>query len=123
MPNYSTGHIGVTAQYGYNSNIILSDLTIRGGAHGLKLSGQQWILKNIRTSGSTTGISAGGLNAVCLPCSFEYAATGIDAAGVSGSLVVIDSSASYIGTMISGTSSTGAGNSIILENINNCSPE
>lgn len=114
MPNYSTGHVGVTSQYDYNSNVILNDLTINGGATGLKLSGQQWILKNIKTSGTTTGISAGGFNVVCLDCSFAYAATGIDATGISGSLVVIDSSASNIGNMIS-----SSGNSIILENISN----
>ncbi|KAJ6101768.1 hypothetical protein N7486_004195 [Penicillium sp. IBT 16267x] len=114
MPDYSTGHVGVTSQYDYNSNIILNDLTFYGGATGLKLSGQQWILKNIKTSGTTTGISAGGFNVVCLDCYFEYAATGIDATGISGSLVVIDSSASNLGTMIS----SGA-NSITLENISN----
>lgn len=119
MPNYSTGHVGVTSQYGYNSNVILNDLTFNGGAYGLKLSGQQWILKNIKTSGTTTGIQAGGFNIVCLACSFSYAATGIDATGISASLVVIDSSGTSIGTLVSGTSSGGAGNSIILENIQN----
>lgn len=117
MPNYSTGHVGVTSQYDYNSNIILNDLTINGGAIGLKLSGQQWILKNIKTSGTTTGISAGGFNVVCLSCSFAFAGTGIDATGISGSLVVIDSSATSVGTMIN-----GAQNSIILENISNSGP-
>jgi glucan 1,3-beta-glucosidase len=119
MPDYSTGHVGVTSQYDYNSNIILNDLTFNGGAYGLKLSGQQWILKNIKTSGTTTGISAGGFNVVCLSCSFAYASTGIDATGVSGSLAVIDSSATSVGAMISGNTNSGAGNSIILENISN----
>lgn len=119
MPNYSTGHVGVTSQYGYNSNIILNDLTFNGGAYGLQLSGQQWILKNIKTTGTTTGIQAGGFNVVCLACSFSNAATGIDATAVSASLVVIDSTGSSIGTLVSGTNSNGAGNSIILENIQN----
>ncbi|OBT38861.1 hypothetical protein VE00_10871 [Pseudogymnoascus sp. WSF 3629] len=119
MPNYSTGHVGVTSQYGYNSNVILNDLTFNGGAYGLKLSGQQWILKNIKTTGTTTGIQVGGFNVVCLACSFSNAATGIDATGVSASLVVIDSSGTSIGTFVSGTNNGGAGNSIILENIQN----
>ena len=119
MPDFSTGHVGVTSQYGSNSNLILNDLTINGGAVGLKLSGQQWILKNIKTSGTTTGIQAGGFNVVCQACSFSFAATGIDATGISGSLAVIDSSSTSIGTFVVGNSNGGAGNSIILENIQN----
>jgi glucan 1,3-beta-glucosidase len=119
MPDFSTGHVGVTSQYGFNSNLILNDLTINGGAVGLKLSGQQWILKNIKTSGTTTGIQAGGFNVVCQACSFSFASTAIDATGISGSLVVIDSSAASIGTFVKGNSNGGAGNSIILENVQN----
>ncbi|EED13452.1 exo-beta-1,3-glucanase, putative [Talaromyces stipitatus ATCC 10500] len=117
MPNYSTGHVGVTSQYDSNSNIILNDLTFNGGAYGLKLSGQQWILKNIKTSGTTTGIKAGGFSVVCQACSFAYAATGIDATGVSGTITVIDSSGSNLGVFLQGTNSGGAGNSVVLENV------
>ncbi|KAI7973940.1 hypothetical protein EIK77_001351 [Talaromyces pinophilus] len=117
MPDYSTGHVGVTSQYDSNSNIILNDLTFNGGAYGLKLSGQQWILKNIKTSGTTTGISAGGFSVVCQACSFQYAATGIDATGVSGTITVIDSSGLDLGVFLSGTNSGGAGNSVVLENV------
>lgn len=117
MPDYSTGHVGVTSQYDSNSNIILNDLTFNGGAYGLKLSGQQWILKNIKTSGTTTGISAGGFSVVCLSCSFEYAATGIDATGIDGVVSVIDSSGLDLEYFLTGTDSGGAGYSIILENI------
>ncbi|EEA18713.1 exo-beta-1,3-glucanase, putative [Talaromyces marneffei ATCC 18224] len=117
MPDYSTGHVGVTSQYDSNSNIILNDLTFNGGAYGLKLSGQQWILKNIKTSGTTTGISAGGFSVVCQACSFEYAATGIDATGVSGTTTVIDSSGLNLGVFLKGTNSGGAVNSVVLENV------
>lgn len=117
MPDYSTGHVGVTSQFGYNSNIILNDLTFNGGAFGLMMPGQQWILKNIRTSGTKVGIYAAAYNVVCLACSFEYGETGIDATGISGSLVVIDSSARGIGAMVTGKRSHGADHSMILENI------
>lgn len=117
MPDYSTGHVGVTSQFGYNSNIILNDLTFNGGAFGLMMSGQQWILKNIKTSGTKVGIYAGAYNVVCLGCSFEYGEKGIDATGISGSVVAIDSSARGIGAMITGKSSHGADHSMILENI------
>jgi glucan 1,3-beta-glucosidase len=117
MPDYSTGHVGVTADYGYNSNVILNDLTFNGGAYGLQLSGQQWIFKNIKTSGTTTGISAGGFSVVCLSCSFEYGAVGIDATVVDGVVSVIDTTGLDLEYLVSGTSSGGAGYSIILENV------
>ncbi|KAH8692283.1 putative exo-beta-1,3-glucanase [Talaromyces proteolyticus] len=119
MPDYSTGHVGVTSQYDSNSNVILNDLTFNGGAYGLKLSGQQWILKNIKTNGTTTGISAGGFSITCLACSFANGATGIDGTVVSGSLTVIDSTGSSLGNFVTGKSSTSGANSIVLENVVN----
>jgi glucan 1,3-beta-glucosidase len=60
-----------------------------------------------------------GFNFVCQQCSFQNAAVGIDASGVSGSLTVIDSSSSS-GTLISSSASGGsAENSIILDNVQN----
>lgn len=124
MPDNSSGHVGVTSQYDYNSNIILNDLTFNGGAYGLKMSGQQWIFKNIKTSGTTTGISAGGFSVVCQACSFSYGGTGIDATGVSGTITVIDSSATYMQNLVAGTNSGNDYNSVVLENIvmNNSGP-
>lgn len=117
MPDYSTGHIGITSQYDSNSNVIMNDLTFNGGVYGMKLSGQQWIAKNIKVSGSTTGIYAGAYSFVCLACSFTNAATGIDATGIDGVISVIDSSGSNLEYFMTGTSSGGAGYSMILENI------
>lgn len=86
----------------------------------MSLSGQQWILKGITINGATTGIKAGGFDVVCLQCSFQNAATGIDASGVSGSLTVVDSSGGSLGSLISSSNSGGgAGYSIILDNVQN----
>jgi glucan 1,3-beta-glucosidase len=119
MPNSSTGHTGSTSQYDSNSNVILNDLTFNGGAYGINMSGQQWIFKNIKTNGTTTGLKAGGWSVVCLSCSFANGGTGIDASVVSGVLSVIDSSGTAVGNLVSGKSSSGAGNSIVLENVSN----
>lgn len=118
MPDYSSGHVGVTSQYDSNSNVILNDLTFNGGAYGLHLTnGQQWIFKNIKTNGTTTGISTVGWSIVCQACSFANGATGIDVSGVSGTTTVIDSSGSGLGVFLSGTDSGDAHNSVVLENV------
>ncbi|KAL4866510.1 hypothetical protein BDV12DRAFT_210436 [Aspergillus spectabilis] len=117
MPDNSN-HVGVTSQYDSNSNIILNDLTFYGGAIAMELSGQQWILKGININGANVGIKAGAFQLVCLDCTLQNGATGIDASGISGSLTVIDSSGSSLGNMI--ISSNGGGsaqNSIILDNV------
>ncbi|RAL17631.1 putative exo-beta-1,3-glucanase [Aspergillus homomorphus CBS 101889] len=117
MPNNSK-HVGVTSQYDSNSNIILNDLTFYGGAIAMQLSGQQWILKGININGANVGIKAGGFELVCLDCTLQNGATGIDASGISGSLTVIDSSGSYLGNMIISSNAGGsAKNSIILDKV------
>jgi glucan 1,3-beta-glucosidase len=84
------------------------------------LSGQQWVLKGITINGANTGIKAGAFNIVCLECSFQNGAVGIDASGVSGSLTMIDSTGNYLGTLVTSTNSGGsAQNSIILDNVQN----
>ncbi|RFU32374.1 Beta-glucosidase/Glucan 1,3-beta-glucosidase/Glucan endo-1,3-beta-D-glucosidase, partial [Scytalidium lignicola] len=119
MPDFSD-HVGITTQYDSNSNIILNDLTFFGGSIGIELSGQQWILKGITINGANTGIKAGAFQIVCLKCSFENGAVGIDASGVSGSLTMIDSTGNSLGTMVTSTNSGGsAQNSIILDNVQN----
>jgi glucan 1,3-beta-glucosidase len=86
----------------------------------MQLSGQQWLLKGISIDGAHTGIQAGGFDIVCLHCSFQHGAVGIDASGVSGSLTVIDSSGGSMGTLISSSNSGGgAGHSIVLDNVQN----
>lgn len=84
----------------------------------MALGGQQWILKNIVINGANTGIVAGAFNLVVQGCTFENGAVGIEASGVSGSLTVIDTTGSNMGTLISSNTAGGSPeNSMILENV------
>ncbi|KAK7714001.1 hypothetical protein SLS57_007288 [Botryosphaeria dothidea] len=121
MPNYSTGHIGMrTGEWdgdqGYNSNIIINDLTFNGGKVGIWASGQQWVFKGMKFNGCTTGMQLSGNDVVVTGSTFQNLGTGIDANGIGGSLVVIDSTTASIGTFIS-SGSEYQPNSIVLENI------
>lgn len=128
MPNFSTGHAGVTVALnyprfpdpsGFNSALILNDLTFNGGATGMILNGQQWVLKGMSFNRCNTGIRANGFNVVVHNSSFTDCTTGIDAHGVSGSLTVLDTITTNIGTLVNSGDTGNAKNSIILENVIN----
>ncbi|KAG2413903.1 hypothetical protein HFD88_003093 [Aspergillus terreus] len=119
MPTKGSNHVGLTTQYDYNSNIIVSDLTFNGGAVGMHLSGQQWVFRNLKFRGTLTGVIAGGTNIVFLGCSFEAGDVAIKADSTSGSLTVIDSTGSNMRTFITSNDSHSAGNAIILDNVEN----
>ncbi|KKK20548.1 hypothetical protein AOCH_002606 [Aspergillus ochraceoroseus] len=117
MPHGTTSHVGLTTQYDYNSNLILNDLWFNGGNIGMKLSGQQWVFRNISFYGTSTAVQAGATDILFLGCRFSGNRVGIDATGTSGSLTVIDSNASGVDTFVVAANTTGAGNAIILENV------
>ena len=128
MPNFSTGHAGVTVALnyppypdpsGFNSGIILNDLTFNGGAACMIMNGQQFVLKGMTFNRCNTGIRANGFNFVIHNSTFADCTTGIDAHGISGSLTVLDTVTANVGTLVSsGYSGFGnAHNSIILENV------
>ncbi|KAJ9226453.1 CAZyme family GH55 [Paecilomyces variotii] len=119
MPLGSTGHTGLTTDYGYNSNTILGDLTFYGGNIGLDLSGQQWVFKGITFNGTKTAVIAGATNIVFQGCTFNGVNIGINASSTSGSLTVIDSTGIVSDTLISSYSSGSATNSIVLDNVQN----
>ncbi|KAL4975212.1 pectate lyase superfamily protein-domain-containing protein [Aspergillus desertorum] len=111
LPDWTVSqHVSLTTQYDYDSNIIIgmqeNDFWFNGGSIGMKLSGQQCVFRNFVFTGTTTGVG------VTLGCQFSNGKTGIDATNTSGSLTVIDSS------LIS-SDSNGAGNPIVLKNIQN----
>lgn len=83
----------------------------------MKLSGQQWVFKNLTFTGTTIGVIAGGTDIIFLGCRFQQGGIGINATETSGSLTVIDSSASGLDTFITSNDSGGAGNAIVLENV------
>jgi glucan 1,3-beta-glucosidase len=118
MPDSSTGHIGISTSYDYNSNIILNNLTFNGGVVGMALSGQQWVIQGVKFQGCNTAIDVlSAFNLVVANSSFTDCGTGIAAAQVSGSLTLLDSSATAVGSMVSSTDTGYSKNSIILENI------
>ena len=123
MPDFSTGHTGLTTQYNTpdagNSNIIMNDLTFNGGAIGMDLSGQQWVFKGMSFNRCTIEMRAVGFNVVVSASTFTNCFTGIDASGTSGSLTLLDSNGTNLDAFVRSSDSSSAGNSIILENIRN----
>lgn len=88
----------------------------------MNLAGQQWVFKGISFHGTKTGVVAGGTDIVFLGCTFDGNGLGIDASGTSGSLTVVDTNASNMGTFIRSKDSGKAANAIILDNVKNEGP-
>jgi glucan 1,3-beta-glucosidase len=85
----------------------------------MSLNGQQWVFKHLVFIGTAIGVVADGTNIVFVGCRFENGEIGIEATGTSGSLTVIDTNSTGLGTLINSYNSSNAGNSIILENVLN----
>lgn len=122
MPNFSTGHKGLTTQYNTpdasNSNIIINDLTFNGGVVGMELNGQQWLLKGMSFNRCTTGLKiSSGFNVVVSASSFSDSFTGIDASGAWGSLTLLDSNGQNLDALVRSSNSNPPGHSIILDNV------
>jgi glucan 1,3-beta-glucosidase len=117
MPDDSTGHTGISMPEG-GSGTMMGDLTFHGGDVGINMSNQQYNLKNITFIGSTTGILVSG----CFQCtfqslSFQYNNVGIQYTnGGLGALLVIDSTATDIGTFVAATAESTGANSLVIEN-------
>lgn len=88
----------------------------------MNLSGQQWVFKGLTFQGTKTGVVTGGTDIVFLGCTFQDGDLGIDGSGTSGSLTVIDSRGSNMGTLIVSGDSGNAANSIILDHVQNAGP-
>jgi glucan 1,3-beta-glucosidase len=122
MPNFSTGHKGLTTQYNTpeagNSNIIMNDLTFNGGVIGMDVNGQQWLFKGVNFNRCTTGMKiTSSFNVVVSASTFTDCSTGIDATGASGSLTLLDSDGSNLDALVRSSNSDPAGHFIILENV------
>ena len=117
MPDYSTGHTGISMPEG-GSGTIMNDLVINGGVIGINFSNQQYNLKGITFNGCTTGIKVSG----CFDCvfqslSFDYHSVAIDmTAGGLGSIIVLDSTASNVGTFVAADAESTGANSLVIEN-------
>jgi glucan 1,3-beta-glucosidase len=87
---------------------------------GMNLNTQQFAIKGVTFDGCTTGVVVTGcFDCVFVDCTFENAATGISASGDSGTLALIDSTGSSVGTLVSGVTPYQGYNNVILENIVN----
>lgn len=117
MPNYSTGHTGITMPEG-GSGTMMNDLTFNGGFVGINMSNQQYLLKSIKFSGCTTGIKVSG----CYDCVFQNLQflnddTGVDFTnGGLGSLIILDSQATSVGVVVSADAESSGTNSLVIEN-------
>ncbi|OJD33323.1 exo-beta-protein [Diplodia corticola] len=121
MPNNTVSHIGMRIGEwpggdGYNSNLLINDLTFNGGYIGIWASGQQWLFKGIKFNGCRIGAQLGGHDIVLTGSTFEYCGMGVNASDIGGSFVVIDTSTTNIGTFIHSVD-TYKPNGIVLENI------
>ncbi|KAH0283605.1 hypothetical protein M436DRAFT_80126 [Aureobasidium namibiae CBS 147.97] len=115
----SSGHRGVQmGKTDYNSNIIINDLTFNGGYEGMHLNGQQWVFKGLTFTSCTTAVNiVSCTDCVFLGTSVSTVGTGFSAYGVSGSLIIMDSTVKKSGPLVLGTSGYKGYQSIILENV------
>ena len=120
MAGYTKQPDGSYANAGGGSGTILSDLTFTGGNVGILMSNQQYNLKNINFNGCHTGIKIGHLfTGVFQGMVFQNGAIGLDMSdsGNSGSIALLDSSASFIGTVVSVYNHGNGQQSLIIENL------
>ena len=102
----------------YNSNIIINDLTFNGGYEGMHLNGQQWVLKGLTFTSCTTAVNiVSCTDCVFLGTTVSTVGTGFSAYGVSGSLIIMNSTVKNSGPLVLGTSGYKGYQSIILENV------
>ncbi|KAI9741161.1 MAG: hypothetical protein M1834_002874 [Cirrosporium novae-zelandiae] len=121
MPNYSTGHTGITMPEG-GSGTYMGDLTFYGGVVGINMNNQQYMIKNAQFIGCTTGIYITHCyDCVFQGCSFENGYTAIDMTPGStyniGSVIVMDSTGTNLGRFVN-TQKSGTGDrSLIIEKV------
>ena len=120
MPSFSSGHTGIAMPEG-GSGTYLGDLQINGGAVGIDMSNQQYMIKGVTFQYSTTAIQLSHcFDCIIQDCTFLDHNIAIDMTSNSvGSLVVLDSSAQDVGTMVATVNTGNGDSSLILENIQN----
>ncbi|KKY28220.1 putative exo-beta [Diplodia seriata] len=99
------------------SNVILNDLSFNGGAVGMDLSGQQWLIKSVTFNGCGIGAIVDCYDCVFLDINCLGVGICLDGSQTSGSLTVIDSYTANSGTFVSSYESVNGSNQLVLENI------
>ncbi|KAL8770174.1 MAG: hypothetical protein Q9209_004016, partial [Squamulea sp. 1 TL-2023] len=122
MPSNSKGHVGIDINQG--STIAVTDISIEGGAVGIRNKNQQVLFKNISFKACTTALSqAGGFTAVLQGATVDTCGIGVDItlAGSFGSLVILDSTSINSGPMVKFRDSSHDGgdrnHQIVIENL------
>jgi glucan 1,3-beta-glucosidase len=120
MPHNSL-HTGVSTPEG-GSGTYLGDLEFVGGKYGINLNNQQYSFKNIKFTGCNTGVYiTHGFALVMQEMDFVDCETAVDSTsggvGNVGSIALIDSTATSVGTVINTKSESGADDSIIIDNL------
>ncbi|KAK0613427.1 pectate lyase superfamily protein-domain-containing protein [Immersiella caudata] len=88
-----SAHVGISMSYGGSASL-MSDSILTGGAIGLQIASQQYLVKNLTFTSCATGIYIKWSHVTTVQnCHFLSCTTGIDAAreGSAGAISVIDS--------------------------------
>jgi glucan 1,3-beta-glucosidase len=114
----SSGHIGITMDRG-GSGKIISDCSFTGGAIGLQLANQQYMLKGLKFDGCGVGIFIQkSYVATIQGCSFANCNYGVDmsAENSSGAVSIVDSSVSKCTAGVNAYVSGNGQGSLVLDN-------
>jgi glucan 1,3-beta-glucosidase len=114
----SSGHVGITMDEG-GSGKIISDCSFTGGAIGILLANQQYMLKGLTFDGCNVGIFIQrSFVSTIQGCSFSNCNYGVDmgAANSSGALSIVDSSVSRCTAGVSAYVSGNGEGSLVLDN-------
>jgi glucan 1,3-beta-glucosidase len=117
MPS-SSEHTGITMDMG-GSGKIISDCSFTGGAVGLRLASQQYMLKGLRFDGCGVGILVQTSQVSTIQgCSFANCKYGVDmgAEDSSGALSIVDSSVSGCSAGVNTHVSGNGQGSLVLDN-------
>ena len=119
MPNFSSGHTGVAMEEAGPgiSGTFMGDLTFHGGATGIDMNGQQMAFKSMTFKDCTIGVKISG----CFDCTFTdmnfmNCATGLDMTHNAGLIVLLDSTASNVGTVVKTNKVDTGDHSLVIEN-------
>lgn len=117
MPNYSSGHTGVTMPEG-GSGTFMGNLQFNGGVVGINVNNQQYEGKSLTFNGCTTGILVSHCyDCVFIDINFMNAEYGLDVSGGNiGFVALLDSTASYIKTVARAAAPSTGDHSLVIEN-------
>jgi glucan 1,3-beta-glucosidase len=115
--SHSSSHVGITMDHG-GSGKIISDCSFTGGAVGIQLNSQQYMLKGLSFDGCRVGISVlRSYITTVQGCSFTNCEIGLDVSGINstGSVSIVDSSVSRCSAGVNAYVSGDGRGSLVLD--------